>query len=302
MRAKIYAILSITLLAFAISQFNHTSANAATIARLNVKVVFGNIITAEVNNTLKIDISNNYDDLYDLDACLTLPPPLVLLTSNHWLFPSFRKGSTISIVTSIYAPASAIGNSYSGSLVLTYKELGYTYSSSETHTIGLVVYGWIKMIAYGLIVDPQPAPAGSEVTISASLLNQGNVAAMYTNVTILPCSPLILKFGSANYIGQVDPNSPAPFSVTADIDPNAESGTYPVTVLVTYQDDRCVTHSLPIKIHIQVVPATPKPQQSQAEAFQAWLTSQGWIYAVTICAAAITVLLFHIFKGKRSQK
>jgi len=262
--------------------------------------VSGNHLTAGVNNTVKIELTNNGENVYDLDVALTLPPPLTLSGDNHWRAPSVKKNDALMIEVLVYAPASAIGNTFTASVVLTYKELGYVYHTSEMHSIGFVVHGWVKMVAYGVTVSPEKAEPGTDVTISANLLNQGNVAAMYTNVTLLPTESLILRQESTSYVGQVDPNSPAPFSLTASVDPNAKNGSYAVGIAVFYQDDRHLVHSFTVDAQFEVVQPSPKPPPSTRMQFEEWLVEGGWIYVGGIVIVVlIVVVLIRRARGKQ---
>ncbi len=272
--------------------------NSGPVTRFALDVQ-GNHLTAGFNNTVKIALTNKGENVYDLDTALTLPPPLTLSGDNHWRAQSVKRNGSLTIETLIYAPASAIGNTFAASVVLTYKELGYVYYTSEMHSLGFVVHGWVKMVAYGVAVSPEEAEPGTDVTISANLLNQGNVAAMYTNVTLLPAESLILREESTSYVGQVDPNSPAPFSLTASVDPNAKNGTYTVRIAVFYQDDRHIVHSFIINAQFDVVPPSPKPPPSTSLKLEEWLMKGEWIYVGGI---AIVILLVAVLIRRVRRK
>jgi len=262
--------------------------------------VNGNHLTAGFNNTVKIELTNSGENIYDLDVALTLPPPLTHSGDNHWRAPSIKKNGSLLIEVLVYAPASAIGNTFTASLVLSYKELGYVYYTSETHSIGFVVHGWVKMVAYGVTVSPGKTEAGTDVTISANLLNKGNVAAMYVNVSLLPAESLILREESTSYVGQVDPNSPAPFSLTATVDPNAKNGSYTVRVVVFYQDDRHLVHSFTVDAQFEVVQPSPKPTPSTGMQLEEWLLKGGWVYMAGILIVILVAIVL-IRRATRKQ-
>jgi len=269
----------------------------AAVARLEMKVST-NRLTAGVNNTVTLTLVNNYDDLYDVDAALTLPSPLIISGDNHWRYTVLSKGSSTLISLLMYAPSSAAGSAYSGSLLITYKELGYVYYSSETHAIGFSVHGWVQMIAYGVTASPQPVARGSEVAISGNLLNKGNVAAMYTNVTILSSVPLMLKSESTSYIGQVDPNSPAPFNLAVNIDPSASEGAYEIALTVSYEDDRYIAYSFTKTVSIQVVLEVARPRQ-RTSPFEDWVLKYSWLYA--LAAISIVIIVFMYMRRRKSR-
>ncbi len=250
-------------------------------------------LVAEHNNTVSLAMRNIREDLYDVTIRLDMPTPLVVLGGNRWWFSSVLKGQTITIVPAIFAPKTSAGTSLAAILEADYKELGQVFFTSETHSLGFAVYGYIKMLVYGLSVEPTLADPGSSLTVSGNILNQGNVPAMFTNVTILPKPPVVVRSDGVSYLGEVDPNSPAPFSLTAVIDPNAKQGDYIVTLLVTYQDDRLNTQSYTTSAKIQIVPATEKPTRTagsprvQSGGFKV----PEWAYAA-VAGAVILALLY----------
>jgi len=277
---------------------------AVSLVHFDIKF-YGNQLTAGRNNTLIVNMTNVKDDVYDVLVTLTISSPLILSIDNNWRYTSIKKHASVQIEMDIYAPDSAVKSTFFSSLVITYKEIGYLYYTSETHTIGLVVFGWLDMIAYGVTTDPKPVAPGSKATISANLLNRGNVAAMYTNVTIMPREPFITSLDSSSYIGQVDPNSPAPFTVSAQVDWATKNGTYPVEVLVTFQDDRHIEHSLIILTSVEVALPPPKPPPpSPSVAFirqvRSWIEANPWIYLATGLVLVASIALY--IRGRRRRR
>lgn len=293
-QVKTCSILLFLMISISIFANNIECINSQ-VTKLNIKIS-KNIIIAERNNTLTIEVSNDYKDLYDLDISLNIPPPLAILSSsNHWRLSNLKKGETYRIDLLLYAPKSALGNTFTGTLTIAYKELGYISYSIETHNLNFIVYGWIEMVLYDLLISPQPVIPGSEITVSANLLNKGNVAAMYTNVTIIPEDYLILTQESKSYIGQVDPNSPAPFSLIAKISPEIQEGTYPLTLLISYQDDRHIVHELKANTQIEVIKPSIKPSKPVSEGFLEWFFNKLVSNALIITFIAILIIMFSIY-------
>jgi len=211
-----------------------------------------NIIRAGSNNTIQMQISGIGKLLSNLDVSLTLPSPLVLFGDNHWRRSSFGPGDSMAIVLMIFAPVSSAGNSYQATLAAQYKEAGETTYSEESHTIGLLVRGWIEIVIYDIMVDPPLVAPGSAVTISGSLLNTGITAAMFTNLTVKPQSPLMVGLEGVSYMGQIDPNAPSPFSLTAQVSPSANDGKYDAVLVVYYQDDLHMNQQIETHFSIEV--------------------------------------------------
>ena len=287
-------ILLLVVLIFALSTLSPSFAVPPVYAApAHIKVeVSDHTLTAGVNNTITIRLTSIDLDIRELRATLDFSlTPLVLLGDNHWKFTYLDEGESVEFDVVIYAPESAIGFTCSATLELTFGTPGL--QPSEIHTINFIVYGWIDMVIYDVEVDPNPVAAGSPVTISANILNRGNVAAMYTNVSIVPSDTLVLTGESIAYIGQVDPNAPVPFFVSAIVRSDVDEGVYPVVIQVVYQDDRKIFHSITRTVQIQVTHVEEKTQPKPSQRFQLWLIRKGWVYLTAlICVATAASALY----------
>jgi hypothetical protein len=267
---------------------------AQTVPKLEVHVT-GTSLVAGKNNTIEIQIVNNYERLFDFHVMITVPPPVTILGDSHWRFDAFPQGTSKNLTTTIFPPVSMIGGTITGSIALTYKRLGYTSYNTETHTVGFVIHGWIRMILYGLETIPSGVTRGSVVTISGNLLNEGNVAATHTNVTLLTRYPLIPTLESTIYVGQVDPGSPAPFSVAARVDPNASLGEYSVDLKVTFMDDRYIAHSFTANTTITVIEVPPPTRQpSTTENLLEFVERNLYYIVIPVVALIVSATVFKL--------
>jgi hypothetical protein len=217
----------------------------------------GTVLMAARNNTLTIEITNVGKYLKDFDVALTIPPPLVLFGDNHWIRPSFSPKESIHANLTVFAPSSAAGTTAQGSVVALYKAVGEATPTTETHAISFLVRGWIDIAVYEVTVDPDPVLPGQELTISGNILNRGVVSAMYTNVTLDSDGAFVEGSIQPTYVGEVDPNAPAPFSLTAVVDPSALDGTHVATVSVYYTDDLQFNHLIKVPVTFTVVSELP---------------------------------------------
>jgi len=246
--------------------------------------ISGSEITGGYTNNVTFTLTNNGTvTISIMDAALTLPQPMFGIGSNKWRFTDILPNKSAKINVQIFSPASAIGNAYQGTLSLNYIDK-YGNSKTDTHAIGFYIRGIINLVVYGAVAFPSPAFAGDNVTVTANLLNKGNVAAMYTNVSAVEKHPWIIGAESVNYLGQIDPNSPAPFSIVVYIDSTAKDGTFPLNLLITYQDERYTTHSFTTPVSVRVLPATAKPRP------QPWgLRISDWINGIAVVVGAVIV-------------
>jgi len=265
-----------------------TPAHAAASASLSV-MISANVLEASRNNTLAMEIKNVGKYMTELDVALTIPPPLLLFGDNHWIRSSFLHGDTIRANLTVFAPSSAAGMTLQGSVIAVYKVVGETIPTTETHAVSFLVRGWIQMGAYEITVDPDPAIPGGEITISGNLLNRGVISAMYANVSLAPDRPLVRDSITPTYVGQVDPNAPAPFTVTAVVDPDASPGEYELTIRVYYSDDLQANHILSVPVRLSVVSELPNTRTTTRGIAEQLLSDQMLLLALGVVIILIVV-------------
>jgi hypothetical protein len=222
-------------------------------------------LVAGLNNTLTITVTNNYIGyiaIYDVDIAVSLPAPLVLVGDNHNHYDSIQLGQSVTVSFPVYAPSSAAGNSYQGTITATYKQLGDVSYTQESHALGVSVTGYINLVIYGVQLTPSQITPGGNTTISGNVLNNGNLAAYNANVTVTS-DQLAPDQSPSVFLGEVDPNIPRPFSVLVVFKPNVQPGNYSVTLVVSATDNN--RPSIPIVAQtpavLQVTPQTQIPGQ-----------------------------------------
>jgi hypothetical protein len=264
----------------------------------NLSVTFSGIVfTAARNNTLTLEITNVGKYLRELDVALTIPPPLVLFGDNHWIKSWFAPGDSIHANLTVFAPSSAAGTTLQGSIVAVYKVVGETTPSSETHAISFLVRGWIDIEVYETTVDPDPVLPGQEITISGNILNRGVIAAMYTNVTADAGGTLVQGSVKPAYVGEVDPNAPAPFSVTAIVNSTLSEGTHQATISVYYTDDLQLNHVINASISFNVVSELPTTETTSTGIVSQLLSIPVPILPIPIFAYGLAVVIVLIIVG-----
>ena len=212
------------------------SVRAQTIPHLTVSLT-GQTITAGFNNNVTVTVLNNYYiAIYDVDVALSIPTGLVMYGDSHWHFGSIQMGQSVTVNFQVYAPIAGIGSSYQGSITVSYKQLGDISYTQEVHSVSFSVIGWINLILYGVQLTPSASTPGGNATISGNLLNKGNLAAYNANVTIV--SDIVVLGGvSSNFLGEVDPNIPRPFSLLVVFKSSVAPGNYTLIVKATAIDN-----------------------------------------------------------------
>jgi len=277
-------------------QVGHT----ATSSNLSVTST-GTVLIAARNNTLTIEILNVGKYLKELDVALTIPPPLVLFGDNHWIRSTFSPRELIHANLTVFAPSSAAGAASQGSIVATYKVGGETTSTTETHAISFLVRGWIDIRVYEITVDPNPVLPGQEITISGNILNRGVIPAMYANVTIDAGQTFAQGSVQPTYVGEIDPNAPAPFTLTALVDSTASDGTHQATISVFYVDDLQADHVMEIPISFIVVSKLSTTETARTSITSQLLSNQVLVLGFPVVVVLVIVGVYLRRRRKRTD-
>jgi PKD repeat protein len=261
--------------------------------------VSGNYVTAGFDNSLNITIRNN---LWQgrVQASLTAPQPLIIRGNQSWTFDSMQPSENLSIAPSVFAPVTAIGSTFSAALTVNYgDEHGLTYT--DTYSAGLIVQGYVKLIVYDVLANPEAVASGSEVTLTATALNTGNVIASFANASLEPNDVLQLSRESSTYVGEIELNSPVPFTVVATVKSGAQNGTYPVTIRLAYQDDQYRQHVLNVSATILVATGTSVPQDSNGTGSLQWFMNNGGWTIIVIVATGIVLLVLYVRRLSKAK-
>ena len=256
-------------------------------------ITSNNRIAGGLDNEFAITIVNDGKvPVSALEASLTVPNPLVVHGKNSWKINYLDVGNLTTINFVVYAPDASIDSTYSGSFTINYRD-DYGESHTDTFPLGLVVVGRVELVLYDKAIRPQPARNGSKVEITATLLNKGTVSAMYVNASILPSPILRLTSGSATYIGEVEENSQSPFTLDAYVREDAENGTYPVTMRITYRDDQHVDHAFNTTFYLSVMSVKIKHSSPQGKTgFSISSFEQTFMLLIVLATSAVILLLY----------
>lgn len=201
------------------------------------------IITAGQIQDLNFVISNNSSTpVSNLVITLNSPSDSVKIIGNSkWTLNSLRARADQAFATKVFAAKSAVGNPILFNLGLNYIFNGDT--KTDSLNLGAYVTGQFTIRAY----DFNVTTIGDIPNLVANLLNEGNSLAMFTTVEMIndpsQSKHLVSSLPPPQYLGDLDENSPLPVSIPLDMPNNVESGTYPVSLKVTYKDDLRIEHT-----------------------------------------------------------
>ena len=223
-------------------------------------------ITGGQTTPLSLQITNiGSNSVHDVTVILDLPPPLILIgMDNRWHFSQLPLQHPQNLSLNLYAPESVIGFTYPIMITTTFKDLNGV-NQAQTQTLGLLVVGNIDLLIYELIVYPSDVPVAGNFTISGTILNKGNIEAMYVNLTLIEDINFRTTSVSTYYVGQIDPNAPIPFALTGFLQDSVGVGTYSLTIMLSYRDNYGGYYTISATTPINVIPAdqTGSPVSSQ---------------------------------------
>ena len=172
------------------------------------------------------------ESIFSPVVSLTVSSPLVVMSNPMTAVQSvLRPGQSADFSEQVASSPSASLGVYGGTLTVTYTDLSGT-QHSQTFSVGFVLTGTVEMV----LQDVTVSQASSSVTVSGSILNEGTASAYYASVSGT-INHSATGNESADYIGEVDPNTPTPFSVTIPYPaPTNSQQAAQVTINVAYKN------------------------------------------------------------------
>jgi hypothetical protein len=241
------------------------------------------IITAGKIHEYKFVLSNTAENpLSDVLVTLSSQSESIrILGESEWTVNQMDVGYTEEFSTQVFAPTSLIGDSTNFDLSVRYLSEGQTETDSVD--LGAYIDGEITITAYELEVNY----IGGTPNIVGNLLNEGNTVALFTTLEVVDTGGLATNLPPQQYLGDLEENSPLPFSIPIDI-ANANAGTYPVAIKVTYKDNLRQLHTLDFSSNVQFVPEAPEDESSAGQGMDMAIPIViGIIVAVAIAAVVI---------------
>jgi hypothetical protein len=259
------------------------------------------------------------------DVVVTLVPrseSLEILGDSRWTLQELSAQSKARFSTRVFASESLIGSPVSFEVRVQY--ISGDQLKSDSFSLGGNVLGEIKIDINDLLVRD----IGDVPNLTGNLLNQGNTKALFTTIEIQsnPTSTnqtsLVPLTDTPQYLGDLEDNSPLPFSIPLAIGTNDDNGSsgskssslaagnYPISLRITYSDELRNTHQVILNRTVSYSP----PQQEEAAPNQGFLgfgspttdetgTTNSVLPLVfiflTIAAAAVVIV---IVMRRRSRK
>lgn len=256
----------------------------------SLPIIVRNVGTG-VANSLSIGVS-----LQALSATTGSAPLVIEGSDAIWYVQNLDAGSEVTLNPQVFASTDAMDKAYQVQVSLSYRDAVGTLHD-EVHSLGFSVQGSIIIVVQSVFISPVPVGAGGNITVSGNILNEGNVAAMYTNATAIVKPPFEILDGSSIYLGELDPNTPLPFSLTMRIMSDAANGTYPLYVLFYYKDSFGTVQSIERVFDVTVSGTYRPPRPPERREFILF-TPMG----VLTIAAIGGVVVAYVFVRRRGRR
>jgi hypothetical protein len=189
---------------------------------------------------------------------------------------------------------------YICTLTLSYSDkFGNIHNSS--FPVGVVAFGTILLV----IQDEQIVQNANGVDVSGTVLNEGTASAFYAQVTANLTSSSNLGSATA-YVGEVDVNTPLPFSITVTHSPIESKTAGRVSLSTTYQNDfgQVLKHNLATS-PVDLLSSAQIEQQAASHSSRATNGQTGLINAnsvAVIIALAIVVVVSSVYVRRRGKR
>jgi hypothetical protein len=189
--------------------------------------------------------------------------------ANSFYEGSISPGSTGSVQFILNIDGDAAPGEYVLTMLIDYltvaSGVGSTlYIAREAEVeVPLLIASTHYVTIYSVNVLPREIQPAGNITVSGNVVDTATSKTFYnTNVSI--SSPAFAK-STFIFIGQIDPNIPRPFSATFQVQKGLPNGTYPIKILVTYQDTSNINHASSTVVNLRVQRQTSTPSVRRSE-------------------------------------
>ena len=278
------------------------------------------IIIAGRAQDLNFNIANNNRNPIT-DIVVTLVPrseSVAILGDSKWTLHLLSPQSKASFSTRVFASESLIGSPISFDVGVQY--ISGDQVKSGSFSLGGNVIGEIRISVNDLAVRY----VGDIPNLTGNLLNRGNTKALFTTIEMqsnpdrLNQSSLIPMTATPQYLGDLEHNSPLPFSIPLAVDRNDGSsslatGDYPVSVRVRYSDELRNTHEVILNETVYYSPPVQtekgpnpgffgfSPSTSKSDTITNFALPLVFIFGAVVAAAVIIIIILRRHRSRTKK-
>ena len=192
----------------------------------------------------EILIFNNGDEkMKNINVDLVFPSnqqgssPIFLNSGDSdWKINELNQLESATIYPQIFATLDSKDQSYPVQISLSYTD-SKGYPHKETQQVSFSVRGNINVITQEPSLSPQVISIGRNSTFSGSLLNKGDTEGIFSEIRIISSEFISTSEESYQYIGELDPDTPIPFSLKFGLTDEAKEGIMQIAIEIKFEDE-----------------------------------------------------------------
>ncbi|MDQ3847739.1 MAG: hypothetical protein M3261_02145, partial [Thermoproteota archaeon] len=263
--------------------------------------------------------NNNRNPIRDVVVTLTSrSESLEIIGDSRWTLQELSPQSKARFSTRVFASDTLIGSPVSFEVTIQY--ISGDQIKTDSFSLGGNVIGEIKINANELSIRN----IGEVPNLTGNLLNQGNTNALFTTIEVLrnPAagnqSVLTPLTYTPQYLGDLEDNSPLPFSIPLAVSSSGEgasssalpAGDYPVSLKITYSDELRNAHDLILNSTVSYSPPQQQQEKAPNQGFLGFgsTSSNGSsagnpvpMLPIILAAIGATVLIVLVMRRRRSR-
>ncbi len=194
----------------------------------NIIIEISNDGTAPVSG-VDIELKNTQGTIASTTQSVTNVENVVVLDSN-WDIGHLAPGTSKYLEVDVYVPESLKGETLRAPMDITYFN-----AHGDRKTISRIVDFYIKGLIDTRIYNVDVIDLSGKQTLIGEIINEGNEAALFGFVTLLPLGDSNIK-ETTQFIDEIETDSPVPFNVPIEFVGEPRYGEHDVKISVRYKD------------------------------------------------------------------
>ena len=301
--------------------------NNSTTHNKNIVILTAGTIE-DLEFRLKNSVINSSNPLTNLVVNLDVSPKesIEILGNSRWIFDSMNPQSYYDLGTKIFASEEIANTPVEFSITIDY--ISNEELKKESLVVGAYIEGQIKITGH----DFEIREVGGTPNFGGNLLNEGNSRALFTKVNLEELKPvsdlvnnnsdnynnsdrsddnnnnnnnnnnIFLSNPPEQYLGDLDSNSPLPFSIPIDLNTNKTKGKYSFSLSVFYSDNLRKIHQVILNGTVGITNLAQEIQGNKSSFGINDIISNNYLFFIIFIAIISTVIIGILYARKRRKK
>jgi hypothetical protein len=224
-----------------------------------------NDVTIEITNTGTAPLANVKVILQNTQTSVSATAnPItnvenVVFDQNEWDIGTINAESAKKFSFSVYVPENVKTETLHTPLKVIYYN-AHGDKIEDTRTVDFYINGLIDAKIYDIrVID-----IGGKQTIIGDIINEGNINALFSFVTLEPLEGSNIK-KTTQFIDELETDSPVPFNIPVEFDGEPKYGDHKIKISVRYKDDLRQEHTVSEITTVTLEDTTKKPEPTPAD-------------------------------------